>query len=72
MRDFLQENPEQAEEIRSLMLKDRHFSRLLEEYQQINQQIKALAQQNTDLEQLDELKIRRLYIKDRLLNKLED
>ena len=72
MRDFLQENPEQEEEIRSLMLKDRHFSRLLEEYQQINQQIKALAQQNNDLEQLDELKIRRLYIKDRLLNKLED
>lgn len=71
MRDFIQENPEQAEEIRSLMLKDRHFSRLLEEYQQINQEIEKLTQRNTDTEQLDELKIRRLYIKDRLFNKLE-
>lgn len=66
---FFQEFPDKAPLIRNLQLKDRHFSRLFEEYHLLGEEIQA--SQPSDV-QLEALRIRRLYIKDKLLSMLED
>lgn len=74
MQNLQQEFPEKADLIRNLKLKDRHFARLLEEYHLLANEIHQ--HENSDIgltiEQLEALKIRRLYLKDRLHNLLED
>ncbi len=65
-----QEFPEKASLIKSLKLKDRHFARLFDEYQELGS---ALAQNPAaSLEKSEALKIRRLYLRDKLISMLED
>lgn len=67
---------EYSNEVRLLKLKDRHFSRLYEELLQINEQIEMIEQpmfeqpmQNAD-KKIDDLKIRRLYLTEKLHEKI--
>lgn len=74
MQKLQQEFPEKAGLIRSLKLKDRHFSRLLEEYHEVDKTIHQHEESENGIaiEQLEALKIRRLHLKDRLHSLLED
>lgn len=74
MQSLQHEFPDKADLIRSLKLKDRHFARLLEEYHDIDKEIYQYETNNTSLsiEQMETLKIRRLYLKDRLHALLDD
>ncbi|MEN9464196.1 MAG: hypothetical protein RL217_377 [Pseudomonadota bacterium] len=65
-----QEFPEKANLIKNLKIKDRHFSRLFDEYQELGSalvQNPAASQEKTEA-----LKIRRLYLRDKLISMLED
>lgn len=58
---------EHADQVRLLKLKDRHFSRLYEELLQINQQITSIeTHYASEAPQIDDLKIRRLYLTEQL------
>ena len=74
MQNLQHEYPEKADLIRILKLKDRHFARLLEEYHEIDKEIYQYEVDRASLstEQMETLKIRRLYLKDRLQSLLED
>lgn len=74
MQHLHNEFPEKADLIRNLKLKDRHFARLLEEYHELANEIHEHEISNNALsrEQLEGLKIRRLYLKDRLHSLLDD
>lgn len=74
MPNLQHEFPEKADLIRNLKLKDRHFARLLEEYHELDSEIHQLQAANSNLssEHLETLKIRRLYLKDRLHHLLDD
>ncbi len=74
MQHLQHEFPEKADLIRNLKLKDRHFARLLEEYHALATEIyqHEISDNKLTIEQLEALKIRRLYLKDRLHNLLDD
>lgn len=63
---------EYAEQVRVLKLKDRHFLRLYEELTQVNQTITALSEQDNQTEKLQDLKIRRVYLTEKLQEKLQE
>lgn len=65
-----QEFPEKSSLIKSLKLKDRHFARLFEEYQELGSALSQAAALSP--EKSEALKIRRLYLRDKLINMLED
>lgn len=74
MQHLQQEFPEKADLIRNLKLKDRHFARLLDEYHALANEISLheINEKGLTIEQLEALKIRRLYLKDRLHSLLDD
>ena len=74
MQNLQHEFPDKADLIRSLKLKDRHFARLLEEYHALDEEIHQHESSPAALtiEQMETLKIRRLYLKDRLQSLLDD
>lgn len=62
---------EYSNEVRLLKLKDRHFSRLYEELLQVNEQIQMFEQPaNNEDKKIDDLKIRRLYLTEKLHEKI--
>lgn len=67
-----EEFPEQIDAIHKLKTKDRHFARLLEEYDEVNDQVHRA---ETNIEPVDqfaeeELRKRRLRIKDAIVEAL--
>lgn len=74
MQHLQHEFPDKADLIRNLKLKDRHFARLLEEYHDLANKIyrHEINTHKLSLKQLEPLKIRRLYLKDRLHSLLDD
>ena len=66
--------PEFKEQIHKLKMEDRHFSRLYEEYQEVNLTIQRSEQEievHSD-EYMEELKLKRLHLKDDLFKMLRE
>ena len=62
------EFPEYKEKIHNLKMNDGHFSRLFEEYHELNREIHRIeaAGVNTSAEQYESLKLMRLRLKDEI------
>ncbi len=72
--DLANELPEFKEQIHKLKMEDRHFSRLYEEYQEVNLTIQRSEQEievHSD-EYMEELKLKRLHLKDDLFKMLRE
>ena len=64
--------PELKERIHHLKLNDRHFARLHEEYDQLDKEVHRIEQeQNTSDNYLEDLKVRRVRLKDELYRILQ-
>lgn len=66
--DLANELPEFKEQIHKLKMEDRHFARLFEEYEEVNLQVERSEQEievHSD-EFMEELKLKRLHLKDEL------
>ena len=67
--DLHSEFPEFSDEIHKLKMEDNHFSRLFDEYHELDHEVNRIEQgiENTADNYLDELKLKRLHLKDELL-----
>ena len=63
------EFPEYSDEIHQLKLNDNHFSRLFDEYHELDHEVNRIEQgiENTSDDYLEERKLKRLHLKDELL-----
>ncbi len=70
--DLHHEFPEYHDRIHELKMTDKHFSRLFEEYHDINREILKIEEgaENTSDEYLEDLKKKRLIYKDELYDML--
>ena len=71
--DLATEFPEFKEKIHTLKMEDRHFARLFEEYQEVDMQI-IRSEQEIEVhadEFMEELKLKRLHLKDELFAMLQ-
>jgi len=71
--DLHHEFPEFNQEIHDLKMNDRHFARLFEEYHDMDREVRKIedgAEAASD-ERLEELKLRRLHLKDELYTMLK-
>lgn len=68
------EFPEMAEQIRALKMKDRHFSRLFDEYHEIDREVRRIEEEveAASDDRLEDLKMRRLHLKDDLYAMLKE
>ncbi|MDK2778752.1 MAG: DUF465 domain-containing protein [Pseudomonadota bacterium] len=68
------EFPEMAEQIRSLKMKDRHFARLFDEYHDIDREVRRIEEEveAASDDRLEDLKMRRLHLKDDLFAMLQE
>jgi uncharacterized protein YdcH (DUF465 family) len=66
--DLVHELPEHRDTIHKLKMTDQHFSRLFDEYHQVDHEVHRIETgiENTSDEYLDERKKLRLYLKDEL------
>lgn len=71
--DLHHEFPEFSDEIRHLKMNDNHFSRLFDEYHEINQEVHRIEQgvENTSDEYIEQKKKERLLLKDELFAMLK-
>jgi len=67
--DLIHELPEYRDEIHNLKTSNNHFSRLFEEYHEIDHEVHRIETgvENTSDEYLEEKKKQRLHLKDELL-----
>ncbi len=68
--DLVHELPEYRDQIHQLKLSDHHFSRLFDKYHEVDHEIHRI-ETNAEIasdEYLEELKIKRLKLKDELFN----
>ena len=72
--DLHHEFPELNEEIHYLKMNDNHFSRLFNDYHEINQEVRRIEQgiENTSDEYLEQKKKERLQLKDELFVMLKN
>lgn len=71
--DLATEFPEYKEQIRNLKMEDRHFSRLFDEYNEVDTQLHRIEQEievHAD-DFVEGLKLRRLHLKDELYGMLQ-
>ncbi|MBU0657044.1 MAG: DUF465 domain-containing protein [Gammaproteobacteria bacterium] len=71
--DLAVEFPEYKEQIHNLKMEDRHFARLLEEYNDVDAQLNRIGQEievHAD-DFVESLKFRRLHLKDELYGILQ-
>ncbi len=66
--DLHHEFPEFNEEIRALKMNDAHFARLFDQYHEVDHEINRIEQgvENTSDEYLEQRKVARLALKDKL------
>ena len=69
---LLHEFPEYRERIHDLKMSDNHFHSLMEQYDEVNKEVERLEQQGEPVadETLEELKKKRLQLKDELYQRL--
>jgi len=68
------EFPDMADQIRALKMKDRHFARLFDEYDEIDKEVRKIEEdmEATSEERLENLKMQRLHLKDDLFAMLKE
>jgi len=66
--DLHHEFPEFTDEIRTLKMNDAHFARLFDKYHELDHEINRIEQgiENTSDDYLEQLKVKRLALKDEL------
>lgn len=71
---LLNEFPEMADQIHALKMKDRHFSRLFDEYHEIDREVRRIEEEveAASDDRLEDLKMRRLHLKDDLFAMLQE
>lgn len=71
--DLHHDYPEMSEQIRSLKMKDRHFARLFDEYHELDREVRKIEEdvEPTSDEHLEQLKMRRVHLKDDLYTMLK-
>ena len=71
---LINEFPEYKQRIHDLKMNDRHFDRLLEKYETIDKEVFRIEEQieNTTDDYLEELKFKRLRLKDELYAMLKN
>ncbi len=71
--DLVHELPEYREQIHELKMNNQHFSRLFEEYHEVDHEVHRIetGAENTSDDYLEERKKRRLFLKDELLRMLQ-
>lgn len=71
--DLHHEFPDMGPQIRELKMKDRHFARLFDEYHDVDREVRKIEEQveAASDERLEELKLRRLHLKDELYGMLK-
>lgn len=72
--DLIHELPEHRDTIRRLKMNDQHFSRLFDEYHEIDHEVHRIETgvENTSDEYLDERKKQRLHLKDELYSMIKE
>ena len=71
--DLVHEFPEHRDQIHDLKMNNHHFSRLFDEYHEIDHEVHRIETgvENTSDEYLEERKKRRLYLKDELFRMIK-
>lgn len=71
--DLHHEFPDMQAEIRHLKMNDRHFSRLFDEYHDLDREVRKIEElvEAASDERLEELKMRRVHLKDELYGMLK-
>lgn len=72
--DLIHELPEHRDKIRRLKMIDQHFSRLFDEYHEVDHEVHRIETgiENTSDEYLDERKRQRLHLKDELYSMIKE
>ena len=72
--DLVHEFPEHKERIHQLKISDRHFEKLFDEYHELDHQILRMEEgiETPSDEVLEELKKKRVYLKDQLYSMILD
>ena len=70
IHDLIHELPEHKERILQLKVSDKHFAKLYDEYNELDQQILRMEEgfETPSDDVLEEVKKKRLYLKDQLLS----
>ncbi|MFO8023795.1 YdcH family protein [Thiohalophilus sp.] len=71
--DLIHEFPEHKERIHELKMNDRHFAKLFDEYHEIEHEVRRIEEGNETPsdEYTEELKMRRLQLKDELFKMIK-
>lgn len=71
--DLHHDFPDMADQIRALKMKDRHFARLFDEYHDIDREVRNIENETEAAsdERLENLKMRRVHLKDDLYAMLQ-
>ncbi|MCJ8318893.1 MAG: YdcH family protein [Colwellia sp.] len=71
--DLHHEFPEFTDEIHDLKINDTHFARLFKDYHEVDHEVNRIEQgvENTSDDYLDQLKVRRLRLKDGLFSMIK-
>ncbi|MBE0482688.1 MAG: DUF465 domain-containing protein [Bacterioplanes sp.] len=72
--DLHHEFPEMQAQIRNLKMNDRHFARLFDEYHDLDREVRKIEElvEAASDERLEELKMRRVHLKDELYDMLKN
>ncbi len=72
--DLVHEFPEHRERIHELKTSDAHFARLFDEYHEVEHEVRRIEEgvENTSDDYLEELKKKRLNLKDNLFSMLQN
>ncbi len=72
--DLVHEFPEHRERIHELKTSDAHFARLFDEYHEVEHEVRRIEEgvENTSDDYLEELKKKRLSLKDNLFSMLQN
>ncbi|WP_299776055.1 YdcH family protein [uncultured Pseudoteredinibacter sp.] len=71
--DLVHELPEYRDQIHDLKMNDRHFAKLFKEYHDLDHNVRGLEQNDspTSDEHMEELKLKRLHLKDEMFAMLQ-
>jgi len=74
IHDLIHELPEHKERIHQLKMSDKHFAKLYDEYNELDQQILRMEEgfETPSDDVLEEVKKKRLYLKDQLVEMIKN
>jgi len=74
IHDLIHELPEHKERIHQLKMSDKHFAKLYDEYNELDQQILRMEEgfETPSDDVLEEVKKKRLYLKDQLVGLIKN